>query len=401
MRLGRLLCLLACAALVGCASEGGVTGTGVSAISGNVVLVSTQSTSTADAALPFPIRVTIAEFPAISDVTRADGTFQLEGAFSGAVTLQFANAADGADIGPLPLEVPAGSQTVLENIEIHTAAPLADRVRPAAVRQFDVVGRVDVVECNADGTGTLLVTDAGPLPRQFMISLTADTDITTAAGAPLTCADIPRLGDVRVEGLLQRDDQTIDALTVRVGRGGAPHPGPSPRPERARGSVEEVSCDRGVVVIEQRGVASPVRRVVRLASDTEFQCDAGTTAPCDCSAITVGEPIAITGTINPAQPGQILAEVVFLGAPPAVDVVGTLTHVACVIGALTIDDVSDGQSARVALTADTRIVCTSGLDCRCSNLHARQRVRVEGTQPADGGAITADRITVLAARPPR
>jgi hypothetical protein len=402
MRIGRLLWLLACVALAGCASEGGVTGTGVSAISGNVVLVSAQSAPAAAPILPFPIRVTIAEFPGIADTTDADGTFQLEGAFAGAVTLQFANAADGAEIGPLPLEVPAGSQTVLENIEIHTTAPPPDRVRPAAVRLFDVFGRVDLVECNADGTGTLLVTDDGRPPRQFMMSLTADTDITTSGGEPLTCADIHRRGSVRVEGLLRRAEQTIDALVVVVGPARPPHPGPGPRPERARGVIVDVSCERGLVVFEQRGVGEPVRRVLRLTEHTEFRCAADVTATCDCGAVVAGDPIAVTGTISPAQPGQIQAEVVFLGAATLpVDVTGTVTHVACALGGLALADVSGGQSTRVALTPDTRIVCPSDLLCQCADLHPRQRVRVEGEQPAAGGAITADRITVLARRSTR
>jgi hypothetical protein len=36
------------------------------------------------------------------------------------------------------------------------------------VRQFDVFGRADMVDCNADGTGIVLVTDQGRPPRQVL-----------------------------------------------------------------------------------------------------------------------------------------------------------------------------------------------------------------------------------------
>ena len=64
-------------------------------------------------------------------MTAADGTFALTGQFSGAITLQFSNAASGAALGPLPLEIPAGSVTVLENIEIRHRGAGA-RPHPAA-----------------------------------------------------------------------------------------------------------------------------------------------------------------------------------------------------------------------------------------------------------------------------
>ena len=118
----RLLFVCLLAALTGCASEGGVTGTGIAAsVSGNIVLVSADAGSART--LPFAVRVSVGEAPAVSAVTDEAGTFVLAGAFSGAVTLQFTRADDGAELGPLDLEVPAGSATVLENIVIDTRAP--------------------------------------------------------------------------------------------------------------------------------------------------------------------------------------------------------------------------------------------------------------------------------------
>lgn len=399
MRVCGAIWLLACAALLGCASEGGVTGTGLSAISGNIAVVSEPSALRADPILPFPVRVSIAEFPGIESTTDADGTFELAGAFSGAITLRFADADDGMDLGPLNLEVPAGSQTVLENIEIRTDAPPPERVQPAAVRVFDLFGRADLVECNSDGTGILLVTDSGHPPRQYMVRLTADTDVVARDGAALTCADIGQSGPVRVDGLLRRRDQTVIALLVVVAPPRPPRPGPSPRPERAGGVVDAVSCDRGLVQIDQRNLADPVRRVIRLTDSTEFRCGADVPAPCDCSAIAVGASLAVDGMIFPARPGQIQADVVFLGTTSvSVDMVGTITHLACQINALAIQNIESGQSARVALAADTDIVCRADLPCGCQDLHRGDTVRVQGQRPAEGGPIAADHITVLPSR---
>jgi hypothetical protein len=388
----RSIWLLACAALVGCAaSEGGVTGTGITAISGNVTAV---QKSLASETLPFPIRVTVAGLPGVESTTDADGVFQLAGEFSGAVELVFSNADDGDEIGPLALEVPAGSQTVLENIEIRTAAPPAERVQPRAVRQFDVFGRADLVECSEDGTGTALLTDEGRPPRQFMLSLTAETEIETRAGAPLTCADIAVGASLRVEGLLRRRDQTLIAVQVIVSAPRPPRPNPSPRPERLRGVVAAVDCGRNAIEVEQNTV-EPVRRIVRLNDRTEFQCAPDIPGPCDCSAIALGAPIGVEGTILPQRPGQVRADVVYVQITSvAVELFGTITRLACRAGGFAMEEEETHRSVRVALTAATRIRCAPDRLCPCADLRPQQRVRVEGHRPPEGGTVTADRVTV-------
>lgn len=398
MRLGCLITLLACTVMAGCgaSSEGGVTGTGISAISGNIATVSEQITAPLGVTLPFPIRVSIAGVPDIEGTTDAEGAFQLTGAFSGEITLLFLNAVDGAELGPLILEIPAGSQTVLENIEIRTAAPLPERVRPQAVRQFDVFGRADLVECDGEGGGTVLLTDNGRPPRQFMISLTSDSEIVDRSGAPLTCADITVGASLRIEGFLHRRDQSLVALTVVVSAARPPPPGPTPRPERLRGVVHAVSCAGGVIQIDQ-GAVDPLRRIVRLTERTVFQCDPDAPGPCDCSAIAVGAAIAVSGTIFPERPGQVRADVVFLQATAVpVDLVGTITRLACASRALVIEDIGmDHQVVRVALTETTEIRCAGNTPCRCGGLRVRQRVRVQGHRPPEGGSLTAVRVTVL------
>lgn len=303
----RAACLVLLAALIGCA-EGGVSGTGISAVSGNVVQVSETASLEA---LPFPIRVTVEELPSASAVTDAAGAFTLRGAFSGPVTLQFSNAADGAPIGPLALEIPAGSSTVLENIEIRLAAPLADRVRPRAIRQLDVFGRLDLVECAADGSGTLLVSDDGRPPRQFLARLTSETAIARADGTPITCAALNdgRHPPVLVEGLLRDADRTIIATRVTVGPRRRPPPDDgTPRPERLRGVVTAVACTRGLVELSQIVDAERVRRTVRIDAETEVRCGASPPRACGCADIERGDTLQVSGVLRPADPGLVDAE---------------------------------------------------------------------------------------------
>jgi hypothetical protein len=398
---GRItLWLLACLVAVGCASsEGGVTGTGITAISGNIVLVSNQAAPDGSGALPFPIRVSIAEVPGIDSTTDADGTFQLSGDFSGSLTLQFANANDGTSLGPLALEIPVGSQTVLENIEIHTDASPADRVQPAAVRQFDVVGRVDMIECSGDGSGVALITDGNRPGRQLLVNLTPDTDIETRDGTALACGDLTKGAVVGAEGFVRREDQTLVASVVVVAPPPSPGPGPQPRPERLRGKVDGVACMRGLIEIEQQSAADILHRIVRVTDSTEFLCESPLSGACDCSAIAVGAHISVAGLIFPDRPGQISAELIAIGTTSVpVVTVGPIVHVACTADGLSVQDETTGLTVRVVLTSDTEIRCRGDLPCRCADLHARERVRVAGVRPGGGGPLTADRITVLPRR---
>jgi hypothetical protein len=318
MRLLRLAALLLLAAIAGCA-EGGVTGTGIASVSGNIVQISDMAAVTA--ALPFAVRVTVEQQPSATATTDADGTFTVRGGFSGAVTLQFSNADDGSPIGPLSLEVPVGSSTVLENIEIRTGAPLAERVRPRAVRQLDVFGRLDMIECADDGTGTVLVSDAGRPSRQFLATLTADTIIHGRNGASLTCAQLRALHrpEVRVEGLVRLADQTIVATFVMVTDARPSPPAADvPRPERIQGVVMGIDCQRGELDVAQDLGPDQVTRVVRIEPATEVLCAAQPPVPCTCADIGPGEPVTVHGDLTPGHPGEVVARRITLDAADAI-----------------------------------------------------------------------------------
>jgi hypothetical protein len=308
-----LLAALAAAVAAGCASEGGVTGTGIAAsVSGNIVVVS--SAAPAAPVLPFAVRVTVAEAPAVSAITDDAGTFVLEGRFAGAVTLQFARADDGAELGPLGLEVPAGSATVLENIVIDTGAPLGERVRPRAVRQLDVVGRLALVECDAAGGGTLLVVDDASPPRQFLVQLSAATTIASRGGAILDCGDLRLRRLVRVQGLLRLSDQTLLATEVEVDAERRPRPPlDEPRPERLRGAVLAKGCGRGFLEVEIPTMPAPTVRIVQLLDTTVITCGGAAEIPCTCRDIDRDAVAAVDGFIRPDQPGVVVADRVRVG----------------------------------------------------------------------------------------
>lgn len=301
MTIGRLLALLVL--LAGCGSEGGVTGTGINAsVSGSIVQVG---------APPVGIRITVAEAPEVTTVAADDGTFVLRGRFAGAVTLLFSDDATGAEIGPLALEVPAGSVTLLENVAIDRSAPPPARVQPLAVRQLDIVARVDLAEC--DGTGaTVLVSDEAR--RQFLVALTAETEIVARDGTALDCAALRVGRRVGVEGFLRLRDQTLVATRVVVAppRPAAPD---DPRRERFRGVALAVDCALGEVVINQRLDGELIRRLLRLTERSEVRCGSEMRA-CGCADIAVGSTVSGSGTIFPRSPGVVIVDDVLV-TPPA------------------------------------------------------------------------------------
>ncbi len=313
MTIRRALALLALLAqLAGCGSEGGVTGTGIAAsVSGSIVQVSDGA---APAPLPFPIRITVAEVPEVTTVTAGDGTFTLRGGFAGAVTLLFSDADTATAIGPLPLDIPAGSVTLLENIEIDRAAPPDERIRPLAVRQLDIVGRVALAECDGE-PASLLVRDEARPPRQFLVALTADTEILARDGTALDCAALRPGRRVGVEGFLRLRGQTLVATRIVV----APPPAVAPdepRAERFRGVAMAVDCGVGELVLAQRLDGEAIRRRVLLDERSEVRCDGAPPRACACADIALGSGIAGSGTLFPRRPGVVVADVLVV-TPPA------------------------------------------------------------------------------------
>ncbi len=208
--------------LAACASEGGVVGSGISAVSGNVAEVEVTETvsergAVAATRLPFAVTVSVIEAPGVAATTDADGTFEVVGDFSGPITLRFAKAEGDAELGTLGLNVPAGSTIVLEDIRI-----VAKRVLARVARQRDFFGRVELVDCDAGEAGILLVNDSAAVKEnhQFMVEIQSDTVITGGRGQRITCAGIRQGDRALIEGRIRvavpDPDWVIVADEVRV-----------------------------------------------------------------------------------------------------------------------------------------------------------------------------------------
>ena len=302
----RILCLLAFPLLAGCvAVDGGPVGTGVAAISGNVVAVDPTAAaalatdSASVATLPFPVTVTLDEAPTVTDTTDANGNFELRGSFSGSLTLRFKGAS--LDV-TTTVDVPAGSVVVLQDIRLR-----AGRVEPDNVRQLDFRGRIVMVDCAADGAGELLVDDRAPAVNQFLVRLATDTELSRRGGRTLTCSDL-RVGDaVGVQGEIRLStDRTIDALAVVVDPA-APEPEPGPeRPLRFTGTVVSVDCSAGNLVLMTRTGGA---RIHLLPTTKYFvQPARPEPQPATCADITAGGFVQGNGMVRLHDPGAVNAE---------------------------------------------------------------------------------------------
>ncbi len=143
----RWLLLLGLAGLIGCGADGGVGGTGISSLSGNVALQSSVLERAADlSGIIVGIRGTD-----LATETDRTGYFEIEGAFEGDVTVEFKEL-DGT-VSALPVPVPSGGRMRLQNVHIGSGAALAERIYVTFLAD---VGSNAV--CDGE-TGTLEVTD--------------------------------------------------------------------------------------------------------------------------------------------------------------------------------------------------------------------------------------------------
>jgi len=224
MSLFQLAAVLLAAWLAGCASEGGVVGSGItSSISGNIATVEVRQALVAGAAalLPFPIRVALEEFPGLeATADPADGRFAIRGEFAGAVTVRFSGPR--GLLGRLAVDVPAGSEIELADIEIHgQGAESPIRLREMRQRRF--FGRAFIVDCTA---GRLVIDD--DLNHPFPVRLSPATEIRLGSGgAAGSCGQHMRSGvTVLIEGIVHGGpERFIEATVVVIGPSRAPRQG--------------------------------------------------------------------------------------------------------------------------------------------------------------------------------
>jgi hypothetical protein len=379
----RYVVTVVCALGVGCASDGGPAGTGVSttaAISGNVVEVQTNTTTattaTVRAALP-PIRVSIDGLPDLATTADGAGNFALSGDFAGSITLRFTVPQFQVT---QQLDVPAGSAVVLQDIALQP-----DGVVPQAVRQLDFFGTVDLVDC-ADGT--LLIHERRSDGMQFLVHVDDQTSFVDASGQAQSCAAIRVGKTVEVQGAIAYStDRTITALVVTI----APQPPPPPQPMSQvsfSGVVAAIDCTAGYVVIDD----STQRTSVRLTTATHITDASGRLS---CADLEIGDPVRGQGQINLRMPGTIGASTIVVTGPPPGKPLrfnGFVTMIDCSSGLLQLNDVTNAIDvqllpATVITRNDQTVMCT---DIQLGN-------RVMGTGQVDPTApdvIDATRITV-------
>jgi len=300
----RLLGILSLLALAGCSADGGPVGTGItsSAITGNVVAVETGAAAEGHGArLDVTVRVTLDEVPGIEDTTDENGNFELEGDFSGPLTLRFATAAVEATQA---IDIPTGSTTVLEDITVRP-----QRIETASVRQLGFLGRIDVADCT---DGTLLVNDRRVQPRQFLVRIVSETLIEHHFGEQLDCTDLVPTTFVEVQGIV-RGDRTIEALAITVSPPPPPPQPPAVRRVRFSGNVTLIDCRGGVLLL-----GSPAGRSrLHLRPSTQYLREdaAMNRVPSTCSAIAIGDRVQGSGLLRIAAPGAIEADLV-ISRPP-------------------------------------------------------------------------------------
>lgn len=321
------MCLLITAAGCGAGGFGGIAsvdggpvGTGLSAsVSGNVSAVA-QGSAAADSSamggsmMP-AVRVTIDEVPGIGSTTDADGNFQIEGDFSGTLTLRFSTPMFAV---VQRLDVPVGSTIALEDIQLTPGM-----VQMGAMRQLGFLGVVAHTDCNGNA-GVLLVNDRRPTADPFTVRLSATTTIVDGNGQALLCAAVQTGQQVIVRGTIQPTDQTVVALAVIL----------TPQPTEQvqfTGRVMMINCGSGVLMVSDPTSASGMpgmpsmsgmpgmvgmvgRSRVRLVPATQFTDPSG--QPLQCQNIRPGDHVEVSGVINSDNPGIVGAQKMKISMAP-------------------------------------------------------------------------------------
>jgi hypothetical protein len=199
-----LLAALVLASLLGCGADGGVGGTGISAISGNVTLEEGTGTGgrTDVEGIAVGIRGT-----SLSTSTNRLGWFELSGEFDGHVTVEFTER-DGT-INQIGVEVPSGGELSLRNIRLAQGQALAERIDV----DFEAVV---VAHAVCDGPlGTLEVSDRNSR-NAFPVLVNGATRYESSRGCPEepTCADLLFQRTLRVSGA--QGNGVIQADRVRL-----------------------------------------------------------------------------------------------------------------------------------------------------------------------------------------
>jgi hypothetical protein len=184
---------LACALTLFACADGGVGGTGISSVQGNVMEVAPEDGSA--------LGGIVVREPTTGqeDTTTESGQFRLVGRFPVEMTLLFfpPSAQEPAAVG---LTVPHGSEVTLENVRVADATAAPERIR-AVLPPGNLLS-----DATCTGVGGSFELDLDGL----VFAIVIDSDTTISAGR--TCADLTGGSLVKVDGV--QDGLTITAATI-------------------------------------------------------------------------------------------------------------------------------------------------------------------------------------------
>lgn len=370
---------LAALLLAACASDGGVTGTGISSIvAGHVML--------ADGSSAAGVEVSVGDVHASVDEA---GNFDVTGEFSGPTELRFSRPGQPNEVGALQLEIPAGSTTVLEGVTVDFRSP-EHRVTLTVARHGSVVGRIQTVSCISN-TGVAIELENRSF---FSFLLSDDVVIRDQAGALLDCADLERGDRIDATGvqlsdgtsiafsidLTERPAEPLDEFSVEFG-----------------GSVNNVDCDerrlRTIVLTD----ADPFFTSVRVRQDTEFFCvDGDGPRPCACTDIEPLDIVQLQGIVSVTEPGAVIARSIYVFPGPAiVDAEVVIRKVRCNARRLDTEAffATTSQAVIARFDLETDFQC-EGVVCECRDLNVDDVVRLVGIPSIANGRVFVDAFII-------
>lgn len=386
---------------IGCtssSSEGGIVGSGISSVQGNIVEVeiapevaARHEGGTADGA-PLPVVVvSIDESPGSETTTDAAGEFRLEGAFAGTITVRFRTVAVDETLGTLVIEIGAGATVVLSDIEIRTDLPDDARVQVRPPLQINLFGRVTARDCAG---GRVEIEDESAARNHFVLQVSDASEIVNAGDSATVSCDQIRIGDrvTVVEGIVDRDAGLIETVKLRV-QPADPIPPPVVRVRR-RGIVLRTACARGFVHFQDTVPNDLVS--ARLTAETEITCGSAS-RPCACEDVAFGDTIEVVGIRRADNARSLEALRVHVMPNPASTFVttasGDVVSIDCggqVLRALVSEVAGDAvrpQEMLVRLSDDTVYRCFGTLACACGDVRARDRIALEALVSVDQGTV--------------
>lgn len=203
-------------ALAGCAtSDGGVGGTGIATVRGNVLdpellpvsRLQVGGLGASAAGIMVQVRGT-----SVSDETDELGFFELSGAIAGEITIDFVRDNHPVAVAERVI-VPVDAEITLKDVAlIDTVAA------PESIELDNVIAIVtDPPSCNPDDTGSFSLRDDGGL--SFTVQVTPDTVITDTRG-DIACDEVTEESEVKFRGV--QEDGSMIASDLRVLKRGRP-----------------------------------------------------------------------------------------------------------------------------------------------------------------------------------